>query len=54
LTQYLLSQLEAPDLERSGLKLLQEYHDPWTVRQLEAIGVAEGWRCVDVGRAQGR
>jgi SAM-dependent methyltransferase len=38
-TEYLLSQREAPDLERTRLKLLAEVHDPLTVAQLDAIGV---------------
>jgi SAM-dependent methyltransferase len=53
LTEYLLSQSDSPDLERSRLRLLQEYHDPLSVRQLDAIGVGEGWRCVDVGAGGG-
>jgi SAM-dependent methyltransferase len=53
MTEYLLSQQGAPDLERSRLKLLQEYHDPLSVGQLDAIGVGEGWRCLDVGAGGG-
>jgi SAM-dependent methyltransferase len=40
-------------LERSRLKLLQEYHDPISIRQLDKIGVGEGWRCLDVGAGGG-
>lgn len=53
MTEYLLTQQSAPDLERVRLGLLQEFHDPLSVRQLDAIGVAEGWRCLDVGAGGG-
>ncbi len=53
MSEYLLSQQDSPELERSRLTLLQEYHDPLTIRQLEAIGVGEGWRCLDVGAGAG-
>jgi SAM-dependent methyltransferase len=33
--------------------LLQESHDPLTARQLDAIGVGDGWRCLDVGAGGG-
>lgn len=53
MTEYLLSQQAAPDLERIRLALLQEFHDPLSVRQLDTIGVGEGWRCLDVGAGGG-
>lgn len=53
MSEYLLSQRDAPGLEQSRLKLLQEFHDPLTVRQLDAIGVGEGWRCLDAGAGGG-
>jgi SAM-dependent methyltransferase len=53
LTEYLLSQQGALDLERSRLRLLEEYHDPLTISQLDAIGVGAGWRCLDVGAGGG-
>jgi len=53
LTEYLLSQQDAAELERARLELLQEKHDPLTIRQLDAIGVADGWRCLDVGAGGG-
>lgn len=31
-----------------SLALLEEFGDPHTVRQLDAIAVAEGWCCLDV------
>jgi SAM-dependent methyltransferase len=53
LTEYLLAQRGSRDLERARLKLLEEYHDPLTASQLDAIGVGEGWRCLDVGAGGG-
>ncbi len=53
MSDYLLSQRGSPDLERSRLRLLEEFHDPLTVAQLDAIGVGEGWRCLDVGAGAG-
>jgi SAM-dependent methyltransferase len=53
MTEYLLSQRGAPELERSRLQLLAQVHDPLTVHQLDAIGVGEGWRCLDVGAGGG-
>lgn len=53
MTEYLLAQRTAPDLERFRLRRLQEFHDPLSVRQLDAIGVAEGWRCLDAGAGGG-
>lgn len=50
---YLLSQDGAPELERSRLKLIQEFHDPLSVRQLDLMGVGEGWRCLDAGAGGG-
>lgn len=52
-TEYLLSQQEAPDLERTRLRLLAEFHDPLSEVQFDAIGVGEGWRCLDVGAGAG-
>lgn len=50
---YLLPQADAPEFERSRLNLLQARHDPMTIAQLDAIGVGEGWRCLDVGAGGG-
>jgi SAM-dependent methyltransferase len=33
--------------------MLQEFHDPLSVRQLDTIGVGEGWRCLDAGAGAG-
>jgi hypothetical protein len=40
-------------VERARLRLLEEYHDPLTVSQLEAIGVGEGWYWLGVGAGGG-
>ena len=53
MTDYLLSQQGSPDLERARLKLLEELYDPLSISQLDAIGVGEGWRCLDVGAGAG-
>ena len=49
MTEYLLSQQGSPDLERARLKLLEELYGPLSISQLDAIGVGEGWRCLDSG-----
>jgi ubiquinone/menaquinone biosynthesis C-methylase UbiE len=53
MAQYTLGQDGAEEFERARLALLEEVHDPYTVRQFDAIGVSEGWRCVDVGAGAG-
>jgi ubiquinone/menaquinone biosynthesis C-methylase UbiE len=53
MAEYLLSQQAAPEIERARLKLIQEFHDPLTISQLNAIGVDVGWRCLDVGTGGG-
>lgn len=53
MTEYVLSQRGSPDLERARLRLIEEYHDPLSLSQLDAIGVGEGWRCLDVGAGGG-
>ena len=39
--------------ERQRLVLLEEAHDPVTIRQLEAVEVGKGWRCAEVGAGAG-
>jgi SAM-dependent methyltransferase len=51
--EYTLSQDGAEELERARLALLEQFFDPQTVRQLDAIGVGDGWRCLDVGAGAG-
>ena len=53
MAQYTLGQDGAEEFERARLALLEEVHDPYTVRQFDAIGVSEGWRCLDVGAGAG-
>ena len=53
MAEYTLAQEGAEELERARLGLLEKVCDPLTVRQLDAIGVGEGWRCLDVGAGAG-
>jgi 2-polyprenyl-3-methyl-5-hydroxy-6-metoxy-1,4-benzoquinol methylase len=41
------------DDERRRLDLLQRLNDPATIENLERVGVAEGWRCLEVGGGGG-
>jgi SAM-dependent methyltransferase len=41
------------DAERRRLAHLERYANPVTIRQLDAIDVANGWRCLDVGAGAG-
>jgi SAM-dependent methyltransferase len=49
---YFWSDREADD-ELTRLKLIEEFNDPSTFRQLDTIGVTEGWRCLEVGAGAG-
>jgi SAM-dependent methyltransferase len=49
---YFWSDREA-DNELTRLKLIEQFNDPSTLRHLDAIGVAEGWRCLEVGAGAG-
>jgi SAM-dependent methyltransferase len=51
--EYALSQDGVEELERARLSLLEQVCDPHTQRQFDAIGVGEGWRCLDVGAGGG-
>jgi SAM-dependent methyltransferase len=53
MADYTLAQEGAEDLECARLALLEQVCDPYTSRQLDAIGVGEGWRCLDVGAGGG-
>lgn len=53
MVEYALSQDGAEELERARLALLGQFFDPHTVRQFDAIGVGDGWRCLDVGAGAG-
>lgn len=50
--EYFWSDHEATE-ELTRLKLIEQFNDPSTVRQLDAIGVANGWRCLEVGAGAG-
>ncbi len=39
--------------ERRRLGALETIWDPWTLRNLEVIGVREGWRCAEIGAGGG-
>lgn len=39
--------------ELTRLRLIEHFNDPSTFRQLDAIGVGEGWRCLEVGAGAG-
>ena len=41
------------DVERERLGLLETCNDPFTVSRLEALGVKEGWNCLEVGAGRG-
>lgn len=53
MTDYTLVQAGAEELERARLGLLENIYDRHTVVQLNAIGVGEGWHCLDVGAGAG-
>jgi 2-polyprenyl-3-methyl-5-hydroxy-6-metoxy-1,4-benzoquinol methylase len=44
---------EQDDVEHERLAIQARFLDPVTIRHLETIGVAEGWRCLDVGAGAG-
>lgn len=39
--------------EHRRLRLLEESFDPFSFRQLDCLGVREGWRCLEVGAGAG-
>jgi 2-polyprenyl-3-methyl-5-hydroxy-6-metoxy-1,4-benzoquinol methylase len=39
--------------ERRRLDALETIWDPWTIRNLNGIGVSEGWRCAEIGAGGG-
>jgi SAM-dependent methyltransferase len=51
--EYTLNQAGDPRTERPRLALLERYYDPQTIARFERLGVARGWRCVDVGAGGG-
>jgi SAM-dependent methyltransferase len=51
-TAYFAADAEAAD-ELARLQLLEAEQDPQTLRCLAAIGIGEGWRCLEVGAGAG-
>jgi 2-polyprenyl-3-methyl-5-hydroxy-6-metoxy-1,4-benzoquinol methylase len=43
----------AHDTELDRLRVLEEIHDPATIRRLERIGVRRGWSCLEVAAGGG-
>jgi SAM-dependent methyltransferase len=43
----------AYELARERLSLLEETYDPASIRRAEALGVGDGWRCLDAGAGGG-
>jgi len=41
------------EFERERLGLLESFHDPSTIRRLEALEVSEGWNCLEAGAGKG-
>src|SRR5262249_1533795 len=41
------------DRARRRLALLEQYLDPMTKRRVTALGISEGWRCLEVGAGAG-
>jgi 2-polyprenyl-3-methyl-5-hydroxy-6-metoxy-1,4-benzoquinol methylase len=39
--------------ERRRLDALETIWDPWTIRNLNDLGVSEGWRCAEIGAGGG-
>ena len=39
--------------ERERLGHLEAVWDPGTIRQLETVGVGEGWQCAEIGAGTG-
>lgn len=40
-------------VEHERLALMEQIFDPYSVRNLDRIGVAEGWQCLEVGAGAG-
>lgn len=51
MTQYPLDQ--AWQHERQRLAQLEAVLDPWTTQRFEALGVSDGWHCLEVGAGGG-
>jgi ubiquinone/menaquinone biosynthesis C-methylase UbiE len=53
MTEYTLAQAGDPTAERQRLELLESCYNPWTIASLQRLGVAPGWRCIEVGAGGG-
>jgi SAM-dependent methyltransferase len=51
-TGYFAADRESAD-ELSRLKILEQIGDPQTIQYLTAVGIGEGWRCLEVGAGAG-
>src|SRR5579883_1070750 len=50
--EYILSNA-ARDAEKMRLNLVDEQMGPTTARRIEGLGIAEGWKCLEVGAGAG-
>jgi SAM-dependent methyltransferase len=53
MSDYTLPRSTGVRTEPERLALIQGYQDPHTIRHLTGVGVASGWRCLDVGAGAG-
>lgn len=51
MAEYLLDHAWTQEQER--LEVLERVHDPATHRRIEALGIRDGWRCLEVGAGRG-
>jgi SAM-dependent methyltransferase len=51
-SEYVMAEVDA-ETESARLALLEECRDPGTIRRLGELGVAAGWRCLEVGAGRG-
>jgi SAM-dependent methyltransferase len=53
MAEYTLAQAGDPTTERQRLALLETCYDRRTIARLQRLGIAPGWRCLDVGAGGG-
>ena len=53
MTDYVLAQSADQRTERERLAMIQAFQDPPTIRHLTAVGLADGWHCLDAGAGGG-
>jgi SAM-dependent methyltransferase len=51
-SEYVMAEIDAT-AESDRLGLLESARDPGTIRRLDELGVAAGWRCLEVGAGRG-